>query len=99
LDQYYLRCFLPVFGELPREYLHDFRVELRHEDLDRLVRLQVDLSGQIAVQWVQGVEVPTVPVLRRNTTVFTFQSKTTYECLLPVDGTHAVGGAVGKHLV
>ena len=58
----YLGRFLPVLGEvLPKDF-HDFRVELGHEDLDGLVGLGVDLPGKVAVQGVQGVEVPTVTV-------------------------------------
>ena len=58
----YLCRFLPVLGEvLPKDF-HDLRVELGHEDLDGLVRLGVDLPGKVAVQGVQGVEVPTVPI-------------------------------------
>ena len=49
-----------VLGEvLPKDF-HDLRVELGHEDLDGLVRLGVDLPGEVAVQGVQGVEVPAV---------------------------------------
>ena len=55
-----LRRLFSVLGEvLPKDF-HDLRVELRHEDLDGLVRLGVDLPGKVAVQGVQGVEVPAV---------------------------------------
>ena len=55
-----LRRLFSVLGEvLPKDF-HDLRVELGHEDLDGLVRLGVDLPGKVAVQGVQGVEVPAV---------------------------------------
>ena len=58
----YLCRFLPVLGVvLPKDF-HDFRVELGHEDLDGLVGLGVDLPGKVAVQRVEGVEVPAVTV-------------------------------------
>ena len=47
------------------EDLHHIRVQLRHEDLDGLVRLDVDAAGQEAIQRVEGVQVPTVTSLRK----------------------------------
>ena len=57
---------LSVLGVVLPKYLHDLRVELGHEDLHRLVRLGVDLPGQVAVEGVQGVEVPAVTAISIN---------------------------------
>ena len=64
--------FLAVLDCRFAEGPHDLGVQLRHEDLNCLVRLHVHPPGHVPVQRVQCVEVPAVPV----------------------EGAHAVGGAV-----
>ena len=42
------------------EQLHDLRIQLRHQNLDGLVRLGVDAAREDPIQGVEGVEVPAV---------------------------------------
>lgn len=57
---FYPSGFFSVLGHLLGEELHDLGVEVCHEDLDGLVRLHVHPASHVAVQRVQGVEVPAV---------------------------------------
>ncbi len=42
------------------KHLHNLRVELGHQDLDSLVRLDIDPARKKAIQRVQRVQVPAV---------------------------------------